>query len=549
MTGLAGVLRRHAEATPDATALIVLAADGSEKERLSFLELDRRASALAAEIAGRGACGAPVLILEPTGAGFAAAFWGCLYAGAIATPAPAQPRGEGLARTCAIAADAGVGAVIGPADELGPRLGEDLGAIPWISSNGTGEGFADPAAIAPEAPVLLQYTSGSVSTPKGVIVTDAALRANLGMVCRAMGLDEEAVVFSWLPLHHDMGLIGAFLAAAFAGRPCVLSTPLSFIQKPERWLKGISRYRATYSGAPNFAYELCARRAAKMDLDGVDLSSWRTAFCGAEPVREAALARFAEAFAAYGFSPAALRPCYGLAEASLIVSGGPSGGVRTRPSASPQLPPVVGCGRPAEGLEVRIVGPEDRAPRPDGAEGEVWVRGPSIGAGYWNRPLESAETFEARLADGSGPYLRTGDLGVLTDGELFLTGRIKDLIIHQGANLHPADVEQAVAAADPALSPTGAVFQLDDGGIVAVHELEAPLEGPRRSRVAEKIALALATRFGLRLHDLVLTRRRAIPVTTSGKVRRRACRALYVAGALASRPASAEPAGKAAVPG
>ncbi len=192
---------------------------------------------------------------------------------------------------------------------------------------------------------------------------------------------------------------------------------------------------------------------------------------------------------------------------------------------------MVSCGAPAEGLQVRIVGP-DRAPLGDGGEGEVWVAGPSVGAGYWRRPRETAETFGARLADGEGPFLRTGDLGVMSDGELFITGRIKDLIIHRGANLHPADLEQAIAACDPALLPAAAAFQLDGGEIVAVQEVEAPLDAARCAEIVQAALLAVGERFGLRLHDVRLVRRRAIPVTTSGKVRRQACRALYLCGAL-----------------
>lgn len=530
MRQLADAVRRPAALTPGEPALIFLGDGETESDRIGFGELDRRARVLAASLVAAGAQGRPVLLLQAPGVAFAAGFWACVYAGAVAVPAPAHSRGEGWRRLLAVAEDSAAAAVLAaPADALSRA---ELGHLPWIVADGAGGGEAldEPVRRAPDDIVLLQYTSGSAASPKGVAISHRALCANLEMVRHGLGLNDASVVFSWLPLFHDMGLIGAFLGAAYVGRPCVLAPAVSFMQKPERWLKAISRYRATYSGAPNFAFELCARRAGRMDLEALDLSCWESAFCGAEPIRAATLARFAAAFAPAGFRASALRPGYGLAEATLIVSGGPAGGLRTLDA--PGRPPLVGCGAPVPGMTLAIVDPETGLRARDGAEGEVWAAGPNLAEGYWRRPEETAASFGARLDGSDLAYLRTGDLGLLSKGELYVTGRIKDLLIHRGANLHPSDLEQAVGDSHPGFSGAAAAFQLADGEVVVVHEVERGLDAEAGQQMVEAAVRAAAQTFGVRLHDLVLVRRRGVPATTSGKVRRAACRDLYLAGAL-----------------
>ncbi len=533
--GLAGAFERHARRDPAVTALTVMGDGETETDEISFGDLHARALRLAATLVRRGMQGRPVLVMQSPGVTFAVGFWACLYAGAIATPAPAHGRGEGWRRLKAVAQDAGVEAILATSAEA--ALKAELAQVPWImldelEGGAAGEGLEAPILRSAGDPALLQYTSGSQSAPRGVLVSHGALAANLEMIRHGLWLHDQAVVFSWLPLFHDMGLIGAFLVAAYAGRPCVLAPALTFMQKPERWLKAISRHRATYSGAPNFAFELCARRAERMDLTGVDLSSWDSAFCGAEPVRAATMLRFAEAFAPLGFRAEALRPGYGLAEATLVISGGPRGGVRTRAARTPDAPPIVGCGAPVPGVSVQIVDPVTCLRCAEGEEGEIWAAGPSLADGYWRRPEETAAAFGARLEGSRLAYLRTGDLGFLSDGELFVTGRLKDVIIHRGENLHPADIEQAVGASHAGFAGVGAVFQLDDGGVVAVQEVERGTGADAGAPMVEAAVRAVAQGFGVRLHDLLLVRRRAIPLTTSGKVRRSACRELYLAETL-----------------
>src|SRR6185436_6705124 len=291
----------------------------------------------------------------------------------------------------------------------------------------------------------------------------------------------------WLPLYHDLGLIGILLQAAWVGAPCVLMAPVAFLQSPARWLRAVSRYRATTSGGPNFAYDLCVRKIPPVEREGLDLSSWRIAFNGAEPVRAGTLDRFAAAFAPAGFRRQALYPCYGLAEATLMVSGNrPGEGPAVRGSA-------VGCGRMLPGVEAVIADPATAAPCGPGEVGEIWVAGGSVARGYWNRPEESAETFGACLsgsAGGRGPYLRTGDLGFLDGDQLFIAGRIKDLVILRGRNHHPQDLELTAERSHPALRPGGgAAFAVEAAGeerLVLVHEVER--HGAATPEVVEEIA-------------------------------------------------------------
>jgi acyl-CoA synthetase (AMP-forming)/AMP-acid ligase II/acyl carrier protein len=357
------------------------------------------------------------------------------------------------------------------------------------------------------------------------------------------------VVVGWLPLYHDMGLIGNVLQPLYVGARAVLLSPLTFLQRPALWLAAVARYRATTSGGPNFAYDLCARKVGEEEKAGLDLSSWSVAFNGAEPVRAETVERFAAAFAPCGFRRAAFFPCYGLAEATLFVTGGaPGAGPVIRPVDAAALerhqvadaPPgapgraLVGCGRAAAGQAVRIVDPESGAPCAPGRVGEVWVAGPSVAAGYWGRPEETARTFGARLA-GEGPFLRTGDLGFLADGELFVTGRRKDLIILRGRNHYPQDLERTAEASHPALRPgCGAAFGVDRDGeerLVILQEVERSAADP--AGIADAVRRAVAGEHEVAVEEVVLVRSGTVLKTSSGKVRRAACRAAYLAGELA----------------
>ncbi len=529
----------HAERAPDRTAYIFLTEGEEEQDRLTYAALDTRARAIAAALGRSVRPGERVLLLYPPGLDFVAAFFGCLYAGVIAVPAypPRSPRM--MPRLLAILADAQPAVALAAGASLRRVRGwmertPAAAALSWLA---TDELESSPAGWEPPAPdgdavAFLQYTSGSTSTPKGVMVTHSNLVHNQRVIQDACGHSEESVFVSWLPPYHDLGLIGNLLQATWVGAPCVLMAPVAFLQNPSRWLRAVSRYRGTTSGGPNFAYDLCVRRVPPAEIEKLDLSSWQVAFNGAEPVREETLARFAAAFAPAGFRPGALYPCYGLAEATLMVSGGRPGEETVVREVGERR--LVGCGRVLLDLEVAIVDPDTGVPCPLGGVGEIWVAGGSVAGGYWKRPEETTHAFGAALADGRGPWLRTGDLGALLGGELFVAGRLKDLIILRGRNHYPQDLEATAGKAHPALGDgTGAAFAVEVGGeerLVIVHEAERHAD--RLDEMTAAIRQAIAEEHEALVYEVVLVPPGGVPRTTSGKVQRRACRDLYLRGEL-----------------
>jgi acyl-CoA synthetase (AMP-forming)/AMP-acid ligase II len=469
-------------------------------------------------------------LLFPPGLDFIVALLGCLSAGAVAVPAYPPSPGRGTGRLRSLLADARPRLALTVSawvERVGRELSEAVETVEIVAIDGLLEEPAEdwrPAAADSSALAFLQYTSGSTSTPKGVRISQENLLANQRAIQRAFGQSEESVVVGWLPLYHDMGLIGNVLQPIWCGGSCVLMSPLAFLQRPARWLEAVSRFRATTSGGPDFAYALCVRKVLPAECVGLDLSSWRVAFNGAEPVRAATLDAFAAAFAPAGFRRRAFYPCYGLAEATLFVSGG-----------DPDAPPVlhnslVGCGRAWPGERLAIVDPETGKLVPAGEEAEVWVAGPSVADGYWGRPEETAHTFGARLAEtGEGPFLRTGDLGRLgADGELFVTGRLKDLIVIRGRNLYPHDLERTAEESHPALRPGGAAaFSVEADGeerLVVAVEVERRRETESRE-AAEAIRAAVLHEHEISPWEVVPIRAGTLPKTSSGKVRRLACRA------------------------
>jgi amino acid adenylation domain-containing protein len=546
----AGVLRARAAERPEQAAFTFLADGESEAGRLTYADLDRAASAIAAVLRESVPAGERVLLLYPPGLDFIAAFFGCLVAGVVAVPAyPPRPNDRSQSRLRAIVRDAAPRAALTTASILsgveGPRgllsMAPELAALRWIPTDGLDSSFA-PAKPFPEpdseAVAFLQYTSGSTAEPKGVMVTHANLLHNERMISEAFGMDEDSVVVGWLPLYHDMGLIGNVLQPLYAGARCVLMSPVSFLQRPLRWLEAISRWRATTSGGPNFAYELCLRKASPQALAGLDLTSWRVAFNGAEPVRAATLERFAGTFAPYGFRPEAFYPCYGLAEATLFVSGGERG---RRPRTAAFEPPrrVVSCGHAWMGQRLAIADPDTGLELPPGAVGEIWISGPSVARGYWGNEEATERDFNAYLlapqGPADGPFLRTGDLGFVSEGELYVTGRLKDLVILRGRNHYPQDLELAAEASHPDLRPGGgAAFSVEIEGeerLVIVHEVE------RRRRtgceeIVEAVRQAVAAEHEVQVHEVVLIRQGGLPKTSSGKVQRRLCKKLYLADEL-----------------
>jgi len=554
-------LLSHRAACQGEERVFTFLADGERDEaQLSFAELDRQARAIAARLQARDPAGERALLLYPPGLEFIAALFGCLYAGVVAVPVYPPRRNRSLERLEAVAADAEarvalttqqvLARVDAPADRTSA-----LGRLTWLATSQvtdeTGSAWQPPRVDA-DTLALLQYTSGSTGTPKGVMLSHGNLIHNSALIAAALEHTRSSSGVFWLPAYHDMGLIGGILQPLYVGRPNVLLSPMSFLQKPYRWLAAVSRYRATTSGGPNFAYDLCLRKITPEERQTLDLSTWQVALSGAEPVRAETLRAFAEAFAPCGFRPEAFYPCYGLAEATLMVSGGFAGrapvvqGFRAESLAAgkavPGEPdedgvrPLVGCGGQLPDQQVVIVDPAAGRACLEGEVGEVWVAGPSVAQGYWRKPELTEATFRARRADtGEGPFLRTGDLGFLYEGVLFPAGRIKDLIIIRGVNHYPQDIEHTVERSHPRLRPgCGAAFTAERDGrqeLVVVHEIERARAAPL-DEVFQAVRREVSAQHGLTLDAIVLLRAGTTPKTTSGKIQRHACREAFLDGSL-----------------
>ncbi|MFN6936093.1 MAG: AMP-binding protein, partial [Tsuneonella sp.] len=454
-------LERWATHKPNAVAVALLESRGAVATTISYDALQMEAQRIAALLDRSGMRGRRILLPAESSPEFAAALLGTMRAHAVPVPVPTSSRPRAVERLRAIVETAGVthalrlpgsGALAGALPELDwfdLRDGRDPSRSGILSKRDR----HDPTALA-----LLQYTSGSTAAPKGVRVTHANLVANLAMLRTAMQVDENSRVLTWLPMHHDMGLVGQLLLAISSGATLFMMTPLSFVRRPESWIQAIAEHAVTVSGAPNFAYDLVTRRADRV-VQPCDLSHWRVAFCGAEKVRPETLRAFAKRFAANGFDPLSLFPCYGLAEATVYVSGGPArSGLRTRVRDG-AAPEVASCGTP--GARVEIVAPFSERPVADGVEGEIWVKGEHIAEGY-ESIHDDRDIFAAQIqGDASATYLRTGDLGFQLEGELFVTGRLKDVIVHHGENIHPDDIEVAIRTSSGGYGAMGAVFSIE----------------------------------------------------------------------------------------
>ncbi|MFZ3493746.1 amino acid adenylation domain-containing protein [Streptomyces sp. 5.8] len=555
------LLRSRAARQPDRLAYVLLDSHGEEESRLTYAQLDHRARVVAATLQEEGKTGDRVLILHPPGADYLSAYFGCLYAGAIAVPCY-PPHSRNLARLRAVAADAAPAAALtGDRITAGVRSqlldAPELRAVTWLPTGAltadAGQ-WTDPL-VGTDSLAFLQYTSGSTAAPKGVMVSHGNLLHNSAQIQRRTRTLEDSCVVSWLPPYHDMGLIGAILQPLVAGCPGVLMAPGTFVLDPLQWLRAISTYGATSSATPPFALDLCVERVDPAEHEPLDLSTLDTVIVGAEPVRAATLDHFADRFARWGLRREALRPSFGLAEGTLMVSCGErltrSSAVtvdttaleahRVVPGTADAGPgrsrDVVGCGSAVDGQRLLVVDPDTAAVCGPEQIGEIWVGGPNIAHGYWGRPDESAAAFEAELATGEGPFLRTGDLGFMRDGELFVTGRSKDLIIVRGRNLYPQDIERCAEHSHPALQAnSSAAVAVDDGGaehLVLIAEIRRGAELPPAVEVARDLSRAIAAEFDVRLHGLVLVRTGTIPKTSSGKIQRRATRQALLDGTLA----------------
>ncbi|MCP4653957.1 MAG: fatty acyl-AMP ligase [bacterium] len=557
---LVEAMQRHLAERAAKPVLTFLEDGENEAGTFTYGELDHRVRALAAVLQERGMVGERALLLFPSGLEFVVAFMGCLFAGVVAVPVPVPSAGRKAARErlSSVYRHARPRVVLTNAairSALAPLVAEisEL-RLHWICSDEIEEDGAaawrDPG-IDRDSLALLQYTSGSTAKPRGVMISHGNLVHNAETIRQAFDHAPDTAMVSWLPLHHDMGLIGMLLQPLYVGMLSVLMPPLLFIQRPHRWLQAISRYRAHTSGGPNFGYDLCIRKLTPQQCEGLDLSCWRVAFNGAEPVRAATLQRFAEKFRPFGFRPASCYPCYGLAEATLFVSGGHPDEppvIRTFDRAALNRDRVVavaeegegltlaGSGRPWLDQQTVIADPWTGERCPPDRIGEIWLAGGNSGQGYWELPRESEELFAARLTGEpqAGPYLRTGDLGFLHEGELFVTGRIKDLIIIAGQNHYPQDIEQTVEDHHPNVRRgCCAAFSVDleeEERLVVVAELRW---GGEVAEIVRSIRRSVAEEHDLRVHAVELCQPGTIPRTTSGKIRRRGCRSAFLAGELA----------------
>lgn len=557
---LVELLCYRAQNQPDQIAFISLKGGEVEADKFTYLELHQQAQTIAASLQSISTPGDHALLFYPHGLNFIAAFFGCLYAGIVAVPAYPPRRNQNLLRVQLIAEDAQAKIVLTTTsllETLQVNTNQvELSNLQWVTTDNLPfeqlKTWQEPR-LASDSLAFLQYTSGSTGNPKGVMMSHGNLMHNSALIQSCFQDTQSSRGVSWLPLYHDMGLIGGVLQPIYVGAPMVLISPVDFLQKPYRWLQAVSRYKATTSGGPNFAYDLCLQKITPQQIETLDLSCWEVAFTGAEPVRAETLEKFAETFATCGFRKEAFYPCYGMAETTLIVSGGlkadlpvilsvdgtalEQNQVVVSQSIDERTRTIVGCGRSQLDQTVIIVHPETRTRCSEAQIGEIWVSGLSVAQGYWNRPEETEQIFCAHLADTGGPFLRTGDLGFLRDGELFVTGRLKDVIIIRGQNHYPQDIELTVERSHPALRPgCGAAFSIDFKGserLVIVQEVERIYRRQLDAQeIAKSIRQAVAAHHGLDIFSTVLVKTGSIPKTSSGKIRRHACRAEFLTGTL-----------------
>jgi acyl-CoA synthetase (AMP-forming)/AMP-acid ligase II len=521
----------------------------SDSSCITYHQLWCRSAALAQQLSEKGLEGERVLLVVTNSRNFVAAFFACLMAGAVAVPAPSLTHKRQRERLHLLASNARVKAVIGEWDKEFPLALDfyvhTFNCRTFWSDQANTEGWAArwrPPALSSASLAFLQYTSGSTGDPKGVMVTHGNLIANCKEITLAYGFSESSKMLVPLPLFHDMGLILGVMVPIFNGAEGYFLSPVALVQHPQWWLQLISRYRITTSGAPNFMFDLVSREVTDEQLEGVDLSSWEIAFCGAEPIRASTMTSFAERLASRGFKESSLDPCYGMAEATVFITGSEAG-KRVKIDHTMGSYPVVACGFPRLGTCVRIVDPETRRKLGDGVEGEVWVSGDSVATGYWEKPETTEDTFRAFIADSNeGPFLRTGDLGILKDGELYITGRLKDIIIIRGKKYAPQDIEQEAECSHKAIQPTGCVaFGIEREGtedLVLVVELRRTWlrRIDERPAILKAIKTAVHSAFQLIATEIVFVLPRSIPRTSSGKLRRGKTRVDFIGQCLKSVP-------------
>lgn len=552
------LLRYRAENQPDKLAYTFLVDGKKEMSPVSYSLLDKQAKAIAAYLQQYQAKGERALLLYPQGTEVISAFCGCLYSGVIAIPVPPPESGRlrrTLPRLRSIVQDAKATfaltteSILGLIEEVKDEFPE-FDSIKWVDTEKINlewaEKWQDPD-IDKDQIAYLQYTSGSTATPKGVMLTHFNLMHHCGYLKEACGYDENSVSITWMPYFHDYGLVEGMMVPLYNGHPCYLMSPFSFVKRPIQWLKNFGKYKGTHSQAPNFAYDLCVRRfRPKKDAEGLDLSTWQQAGNAAEPINPEVMLKFLDTFSPYGFQWETFAPAYGLAEYTLLASSKPKGtkpvflkletseieqdriveapddkeeGVRIFPS----------CGRKVCDTNIKIVDPDSLIALPEDRVGEIWLSDPSMATGYWQREDATEETFRAYIKDtNEGPFLRTGDLGFYYQGELYITGRIKDLIIIRGTNHYPQDIEWTVQSLSESLRPDyGAAFSVTANGeerLVMVQEVERKAQINNPDELIADIRQEIAEQHEIMPYGIVLAKGGTVLKTASGKIQRRACK-------------------------
>jgi acyl-CoA synthetase (AMP-forming)/AMP-acid ligase II/acyl carrier protein len=554
------ILRQRAVQIPTNVAYRFLPGKMEEVKELTYGQLDHRARAIGGWLMSTYGKNFPIALLFPPGLEYVEAFYGTMYGGGIAVPLNPPASRNATARLEKVLENANCRVALTTLAQL-PRVVRARQQCPELSKiefipvetihDNASSDWRDPCTD-PESIVMVQYTSGSTESPKGVRLRDRNLFHNVSLMMQVSGLDQSDVGVSWLPHYHDMGLVAGILMPAFGGFPVVLLSPGGFLSEPIRWLDAISKYRATVSGAPNFGYEECVRRIREEEIDRIDLSSWRVAYCGAEPIRAGTLKSFEAAFARRGFRQKSFFPCYGLAESTLMVTGGPAeslpvvrwlsriglqgGYVIDVPAEGPDATSVLASGALIPGNKI-IIANSEKVVCESGRVGEIWLAGPSVADGYWNSADATEEVFKGFLAEtNDGPFLRTGDLGFVENEMLFVVGRCKDLIIIRGLNHFPQDIELTVERCHLSLVPgCGAAFSIDVEGeekLVMVHEVDRHLAKTEHQSVFESIVAGISKDHGIQVHVIALIKQSTIAKTTSGKVQRHRIRSEFLSNRL-----------------
>ncbi|MBR8829018.1 MAG: fatty acyl-AMP ligase [Gomphosphaeria aponina SAG 52.96 = DSM 107014] len=563
------VLRKRSLVAPKQVGYSFLENGETIGKSITYEELDGQARAIAAQLQAINATGKRALVVYPYNAGleFIAAFFGCLYAGVVAVTDNPPRHSKALSQLEGRVVSSG--ATVGLTTKKllntiknnllvqNPEVAPELNKIAWIATDEVCESEAaewKEMQVKEDHLALLQYTSGSTGTPKGIMITHGNILHNNNLIYQCFGHSPESRGLIWLPLFHDMGLIGGVMQPLYGGFPVTLMSPIDLIQQPVRWLTAISRYQATTSGGANFAYDLLCYKITPEDLEGLDLSSWEVAFTGAEPVLAETIERFTRIFAPVGFRRETFYPCYGMAETTLFITGGEKTAalvvkyvektaleenrvVEVNPEEE-GASSIVGCGRSWLGDKIVIVNPDTLTQCLENQVGEIWVAGAGVGKGYWQQPEETQKTFNAYLAaSGDGPFLRTGDLGFLLDGELFITGRIKDLMILWGRNHYPQQIEVTVEKSHRALRPnSGAAFVIEvekQEQLVIVQEVKRSyLRSLAVGEVVGAIRRAVVEQHLVEVFAVVLIKTGSISKTSSGKIQRSLCREKFLNGGL-----------------